>query len=310
MRKLFISILIVILLGIISIYFFIPNGISFSENVVVNASREGIVRKLFSERDVKWLSANMQKGPSGENWEYNNSSYFFSKETIGLVTIRNQNLLANTIVLPVSKTNDSTQIFWSGLIPTSYNPMKRLHLFFAAKKLRNDIDALLQKMQSYFSKIENVYGYSIKHSLVKDSLLISTLGISKNYPSTDFVYQLIDRLRKYVSKNGAKETGAPMLNVSTNDSISYLVKVAIPVNQKLPSSNNIVFKQMLGNGNILMVDIKGGPETIKHAFYQIQNYLLDYHEVAPAIPFESLITDRSKEPDTSKWITRIYYPVM
>jgi hypothetical protein len=28
-----------------------------------------------------------------------------------------------------------------------------------------------------------------------------------------------------------------------------------------------------------------------------------------AIPFQSLVTDRSKQPDTTKWITNIYTPV-
>jgi hypothetical protein len=29
-----------------------------------------------------------------------------------------------------------------------------------------------------------------------------------------------------------------------------------------------------------------------------------------AIPFQSLITDRVKEPDTAKWITKLYAPVL
>ena len=32
--------------------------------------------------------------------------------------------------------------------------------------------------------------------------------------------------------------------------------------------------------------------------------------MSPAIPFESLITNRLEEPDTSKWVTKIYYPFL
>jgi hypothetical protein len=28
-----------------------------------------------------------------------------------------------------------------------------------------------------------------------------------------------------------------------------------------------------------------------------------------AIPYQSLVTDRMKEPDTMKWLTRLYVPV-
>jgi hypothetical protein len=36
----------------------------------------------------------------------------------------------------------------------------------------------------------------------------------------------------------------------------------------------------------------------------------DHQRVAPAIPFQSLVTDRTKQPDTSKWVTRLYWPIM
>ena len=49
---------------------------------------------------------------------------------------------------------------------------------------------------------------------------------------------------------------------------------------------------------------------IQKAYDQIQHYISDHNRVAPAISFESLVTDRRQEPDSSKWVTRIYYPVM
>ena len=36
----------------------------------------------------------------------------------------------------------------------------------------------------------------------------------------------------------------------------------------------------------------------------------DHSLSAPVIPFEYIITDRSKEPDTSKWITKICFPII
>jgi hypothetical protein len=41
----------------------------------------------------------------------------------------------------------------------------------------------------------------------------------------------------------------------------------------------------------------------------MDQYFKDYNRVAMAIPFEYLITDRLKVPDTSKWVTKIYCPV-
>ena len=62
-------------------------------------------------------------------------------------------------------------------------------------------------------------------------------------------------------------------------------------------------------GTALTTEVKGGPAAIRTAFLQLENYITDYQREAPLIPFESLVTDRLHEKDTSRWITRIYYPV-
>ena len=101
-----------------------------------------------------------------------------------------------------------------------------------------------------------------------------------------------------------------MLNVDTNDSITFNVRVALPISKALPGAGDIAQKRMLADGNILVAQVKGGTATTTAAFEQIIKYSLDYQRVAPAIPFFSLITDRTKEPDSSKWVTKVYCPVM
>lgn len=142
-----------------------------------------------------------------------------------------------------------------------------------------------------------------------DSNYIFTSATSANYPVTDTIYKMIDRLKNYVSKNGAKETGYPMLNIF-KERESYIVKVALPVDKKLTNSGDIKYRWMLKGGNILIAEVKGGSYQIEKAFKEMANYVEDHNRVAPAIPFQSLITDRRQEPDTNKWVTKIYWPVM
>jgi hypothetical protein len=101
-----------------------------------------------------------------------------------------------------------------------------------------------------------------------------------------------------------------MLNIETADSINYHVRVALPISKVLSTSGEILEKRMPGQGNILVTEFKGGIDAANKAFAQIENYANDYQRVAPAIPFYSLVTDRLAEPDSSKWITKIYFPVM
>ncbi len=85
--------------------------------------------------------------------------------------------------------------------------------------------------------------------------------------------------------------------------------VAIPVNKTITPNNEFLLKKMVP-GKILVTEVRGGIHTINQAQKNIELYMNDHHLVSPAIPFHSLVTDRSKEADTAKWITKIYYPVM
>jgi hypothetical protein len=42
---------------------------------------------------------------------------------------------------------------------------------------------------------------------------------------------------------------------------------------------------------------------------QMKNYISDYQRTVMAIPFQSLVTDRRKEADTTKWLTKLYFPI-
>jgi hypothetical protein len=60
----------------------------------------------------------------------------------------------------------------------------------------------------------------------------------------------------------------------------------------------------------LGVQVKGGNATIRQALKELEQYVNDYRLFSPAIPFENLITNRLMEPDTSKWITNVYQPLL
>jgi hypothetical protein len=306
--------LIVITIGLV--YLFIPNFISFKSSVTLKANPLGVQRNLLEE--VNWAgwwpkdASTVSTGNSRKNYVYDNYTYVIGEKRVSsiLVNISNNDIKAITAlnVLPIGY--DSVGLSWDGVIATSYNPFRRLKIYFKSKEIQRDISEITDKMSTWFSKEENVYGFRIQNELVVDTTLISTYAPSENYPSTDFVYKLIDQLKNYIASQSAKETGAPMLNITHTDSVKYLVRVAIPVDKKLKPSGNISYRWMLGGGNIFTTEVKGGPYSVNRAIRQIENYMTEHRRMSPAIPFQSLITDRRAETDTSKWVTKIYYPVI
>jgi hypothetical protein len=313
MKKWLFGVLFFALLLLAALYIFIPNIVTFKNSIGIKVTQQGLYRMLLDSNNVqKWWPGNESKGSAKEKFFLNGYYYKIYANNISLipVTITNNETDLKTSLYIISLETDSVQLAWVGSMITSYNPVKRFFAWRKAKKINSDMNSILQKMQPFYSNPENIYGIKVEKALVTDAVLISTGANSKGYPDTKFIYTLIDKLRIHAAANKVKETGFPMLNVDTKDSITFNVRVALPISKALPSAGDIAQKRMLADGNILVTEVKGGVATATAAFEQIIKYSLDYQRVAPAIPFFSLITDRTKEPDSSKWITKVYCPVM
>ena len=92
------------------------------------------------------------------------------------------------------------------------------------------------------------------------------------------------------------------------DSGLYKTQVAVPVNVVIPQNKLYLIKRMVP-GKILVGQVTGGTYTAAEAIKQMGIFMSDNNFSSPAIPFESLVTNRMQEPDTSRWVTKIYYPV-
>jgi len=221
-------------------------------------------------------------------------------------TLAKQFTIEGTIFfLPVG--NDSVQVEWKYALETNSNPINRIHLYGETRKANNNMMDILKSMKAFMEKPENIYGMRIDQVLVKDTILLTTKISSDQYPSIPKIYALISGLKNYISANNAKETNVPMLHV-WKDSGIFHTTVAIPMNVKVPENKTYTVKRMVP-GKILVSEVTGGLYRTSEALRQLGIFMSDNNLSSPAIPFESLITNRMEEPDTSKWITKIYYPV-
>jgi hypothetical protein len=311
MKKGFFGLLITIIVTLAADYLLIPNFITLKAETTINVTQPGLHRMLLTNSNVsKWWPG---KVTDSGTYIFKGNQFAISNNNISLLPVKiitAEKTILSSLYL-ISHTIDSLQLTWVANTVTSYNPLKRFLLWRNAKKIEADMNVIASTMKQFYSKPENIYGITVEKTLVADSVLITTGAYNKGYPDSRFVYTLINKLRNYAAAKNAKATGYPMLNIETADSINYNVRVALPLNKVIPGNgNDIGEKRMLGMGNILVAEVKGGIATVTEAFKQINIYARDYQRVPPAIPFFSLITDRTAEPDSSKWITKIYCPVM
>lgn len=296
------------------IYVFIPDKLFISKVNSVKANRNAVFRNL-SDKSTwhKWWPPEQFKDTSvridDTVFNYKNVDYVVNPKIIDVInlSLTYKGNVINSFINILSLNNDSVAIEWKSELQTNLNPVKKINAYFTSKKIKHDMGDILESLKSFLEKQENIYGLTIKEEKVKDTLLIAMKSISNSYPATSTIYDLIKSLKDYISANGAIETNYPMLHIM-QDSGVFKIMVAIPVNKRIPENNKFLFKRMVP-GRILVTEVKGGRYTRDKALNQLEIYINDNSLSSPAIPFESLVTERSREPDTARWVTKIYYPI-
>ncbi|HEV8286522.1 MAG TPA: hypothetical protein VGQ09_19570 [Chitinophagaceae bacterium] len=314
MKRISWIVLILLFVLVAAAYASIPGKITVSSVSSFGANREGVYRFLINESNwKKWWPGSVSKGSNGsllfryEGYDFQIEKIFY--DVIQLKFRSNKNSFGSFLkVIPYAI--DSIGVELSSELNTGSNPFSRISTYFRAKKIKHSLDEIVLSLGKYAGDVKNIYGIGIKKEKVQYQHLISTKQSFAHYPTTEDIYILIGKLRDYINKSGGKELFSPMLNVKRIDSSIYEAQVGMPVDKELPSLDNITSKWMMKGGNILTGEVIGGQKQIDEATKQFEIYIRDYQRSIIAIPFQMLITDRTKQPDSTRWVTYIYYPVV
>ncbi|HEU5165452.1 MAG TPA: hypothetical protein VFU29_07925 [Chitinophagaceae bacterium] len=305
MKKILIALVLLALLALAAVYLFIPGRIKIETAISVKAAFPAVSRMLIDKNNWKkcW--------PGESPFNYGKQTYSINEQAYSVydINIHSGNDTINSRLELVPIKNDITTIGWYAAQVTSSNPFIRFSQYRLANTTEKNMNEILQSMKAFLEKTKNIYGFEINRILVTDSVLISMRRSFEHSPNVKEIDAMIQDLRKYIVQNNAIEKNSPMLNVLKFDSSHYEAMTAIPVDRALPPTTEFAPKYLLKGGNILEAQVQGGPTTIENGLKELENYRSDYRLTSPAIPYQLLVTDRVKEADTAKWITRLYYPV-
>lgn len=314
MKKLIYGLLGLCILCIASVYIFIPDQIIVSSAEQVESSDRIISDYInnSTKRQQWWPKIPSQKSTNQDstNLELNGYEYQFKPGNLSStnVLIIKEDLKTNSVIIWQALAKSTYKISWRTTLKASNNPIERFLQYQKARQVKQNMNLILVNFLTFIAESKNVYEFNIERRMVKDTILATSTMLSTSYPETAKIYNLINEVKAYAVKNGSKPVNVPMLNVSRDPKGEYQTMVAIPIDKNIKPSNSVKVKYMVA-GNILVTEVKGGPSKVAEGFNQMKNYINDFKLASPAIPFESLVTDRTLEPDTSKWITKIYYPI-
>ena len=314
MRKILMIILLLLILCWIAVYVFIPANIKISNMATANTIPKNIADCLRDhEMWRKWWPASASSASNGNEFMFGNYNYKLVEPLTDGADIQLSNAEKNfkTRVFIIPSAKDSSTIEWQTLLTAGFSPIKRVVHWFEAKDIKNNIQPVLNSLVNFAADTKNIYGFPIVRTTFTDTILAATKFSSNGYPTTEAIYDAIDRLKKKIKDEAANEKDFPMLNVRETDSNHYETMIAICVNKEIKNEGNIFVSRMVPmRDRFLRTEVTGGPMAIKTAHEAIKDYMEDRFLSAPAIPFEILVTDRRAQPDTTKWKTTIFHPSM
>ncbi len=309
MKKWIAGIAIIAILFLAAVYIFIPSTLTVSSIAYCKTTLPGAYRTLTSKPDWKkwWINKN---SAAKNRFEYKDDYYTLSNlyNNGAAITIlhKNENIKSDMLLLEL--TYDSIGVEWKFSFNASYNPFKRISEYNEAIALKANTKNILNHFKNFIENDSNVYGMPVRLSSIEHIFMITTKTVFPHNPSTVEVYNTIDFLKQFAAKNNLKQDYYPMMNVTKNNDTSYRLMVALPVDKETNFTGNVHSVRMV-KGNFMTTEVKGGYGIIDNALNQMQLYFDDYQKTAMAIPFQYIVTDRLNEPDTSKWVTKIYAPV-
>ena len=284
-----------------------------SHLAVVNASAKSIYRSVTNGAMIQkwWGDSSLAPLPVSNNeFAANGFNYHFKPQMYNgaEVTISKGNTTWPSVMSIASIVQDSSLVEWKAEWPSTLNPLQRLQHYWQARQVKQQMGAVMQRFTAFMNRKENVYGLNIVKAKVADTIILTQKRVLKHFPTPDVYYGMIQELEQYLTTKGVQATNYPMLNISALNSEEIGVMVGIPINKDVAEKAPFQIKRMIP-GNILVAEVTGGTNTVENALYEMQNYVQENGLLPPALPYQQLVTNRLAVQDTTKWVTKLYFPV-
>lgn len=211
-----------------------------------------------------------------------------------------------TSLFKYEKADGGTKVTWSMDSELGMNPIFKYFGLFMNKMVGPDFERGLNKLKTVAESTPEIM---IEATNVQEQPIIS-IRTTCNYKDIgQTLGQLYGELMGYVQKSGVKMTGSPLAIYYSYSLEKFDLEAALPVDKVAKPSGRIKSRKIQA-GNVVVADYYGAYEGTEKAHQAIDEWVKTNNKTIIGPPWEAYITDPSTEPDTSMWLTKIYYPVM
>jgi effector-binding domain-containing protein len=320
--------LLILVLGIIS--FFLPSKIEIEKSIVIKALPEVVFEQVNDlhnwEKWSPWMEGDTtmdikyfgnEKG-EGAGFEWKSENRYSGSGTITILTsVSNDSILYEIEFIKrgkasgnfgFNKVENGTRVNWVMKMNLGLNPLARYMRSFLIKRISRDFENGLENLKR-----------NIESARAIDQALVETIQISgfeyagiraKAKPS-EFGFKMIfflKELKDYTKRNHLKinNPSFSILYSSNKDEIDF--ETGVPV-EKAGKETKIIKSGKINACKAATLDYYGPYSGIEKGYNVINKWIAENKKKVSGVTFEVYITNPENEKDSTKWLTKIYFPI-
>lgn len=154
------------------------------------------------------------------------------------------------------------------------------------------------------------YGFNIYEKQVPEShLLVKSKTVLVKNDRYVVMKNLVDELRGYAEKNNLATIQPVTAEYINKQPDSLQIVIGMPVNQKVKSTNNIIYMHMPA-GKVIIGVYKGKYAERQKIYTGMEKYIQNFGLQKQVLPLEKYTDNKLPSSDTDIVNMQIYYPVL
>lgn len=218
--------------------------------------------------------------------------------------------MESDVIWSFNEADNGTIITWAFEGTLSY-PIEKWSGLFMDKFMGPQFEKGLNNFKNLVESLPDMSGRTgeIKEFQFEGLIAVSIKEECEMNKLNSKMIEIYPQLMNYLNENDSKIYGPPFAIYHESETDGFtLLECGLPVKSKIEGKGNINFIKILPTKTI-MASHFGHYNTVQLTYGTLLNYINDNGIEVTGTPWEMYITDPMKEPDQSKWETKVYFPI-
>ncbi len=218
--------------------------------------------------------------------------------------------MKSDVIWHFEKAKEGTFITWAFEGTLSY-PIERWFGLFMDKSMGPQFEKGLSNFKTIVEKLPDPVGRTgdIQEYNFKGIVAVSLQEKCNMNKITNRMFDMYTTLMAFLKNENIEISDAPFaIYHPCEDEGFVILECALPISEKIDTKDNIKLIEIPA-GKTIMASHFGHYNTVQTTYKTIQKYITDNELEVEGVPWESYITDPTKERDQNKWETKVYFPI-